>query len=56
MMQRAQYHQPDIIEGRWVIGTRHRKRDWEVIVEPDFAAKRLVVVTAYPVWSGSRQQ
>ena len=50
MLHQARNHRTDIVEGRWVIETRHRNRDWEVIVEPDFDAKRLVVVTAYPVW------
>jgi hypothetical protein len=39
----------DILEGRWVAEARHRGRDWEVIVEPDFESQRLVVVTAYPL-------
>ena len=39
----------DVVEGRWVIETRHGRKDWEVIVEPDNAQRLLVVVTAYPV-------
>jgi hypothetical protein len=39
----------DVVEGRWVAGTRHRRRSWEVIVEPDNEAHLLVVITAYPV-------
>ncbi len=50
MLQRARSHRADIVEGRWVIETRHRNKAWEVIVEPDFDAKLLVIVTAYPVW------
>jgi hypothetical protein len=50
MMYRAHNHRSDIVEGRWVIETQHRKRSWEVIVEPDFEARLLAVVTAYPVW------
>ena len=38
-----------MLEGRWVIETRHRRRRWEVIVEPDPTVQRVVVVTAYPV-------
>ncbi len=41
---------PDMVAGRWVLSTHFRKRRWEVIVEPDFESKRLVVITAYPVW------
>lgn len=40
----------DVLEGRWVIETRHRGKAWEIIVEPDFERQLLVVVTAYPVW------
>jgi hypothetical protein len=32
-----------------VIETRHKKRPWEVIVEPDIELGLLVVITAYPV-------
>lgn len=40
---------PDVVAGRWIITTRHRRTAWEVIVEPDPAVQLLVVVTAYPV-------
>ena len=56
MMHRARNHRADVVDGRWLIETRHRNRDWEVVVEPDFAAKLLVVVTAYPVWKGEDQK
>lgn len=36
-------------EGRWEVETRFRGNPWKVIVEPDPAKKRLVVVTVYPV-------
>jgi hypothetical protein len=49
MLERATGYRPDV-EGRWVIETRHRRRPWEVIVEPDQERQLLVVVTAYPVW------
>ncbi|HEU4600692.1 MAG TPA: hypothetical protein VFS24_01930 [Steroidobacteraceae bacterium] len=39
----------DVVPGRWVIETRHKRKAWEVIVEPDSSAQVLVVVTAYPV-------
>lgn len=44
----TEYHK-DLLEGRWVIVVRHRRRAWEVIVEPDEEMRLLVVVTAYPV-------
>jgi len=47
MLERARGYRPDIIEGRWVIVTVFRRRTWEVVVEPDVGARRLVVVTAY---------
>jgi len=50
MLERSRGYRPDIVEGRWVIVTAHRRRTWEVIVEPDFDAKHLVVITAYPYW------
>lgn len=50
MLERAASHRSDVVEGRWIILTRHRRRPWEVIVEPDSGAELLVVVTAYPVW------
>lgn len=50
MLEKAHGYRPDVVEGRWVIETRHRRRRWEVIVEPDSAAQLLVVMTAYPVY------
>ena len=38
---------PDVVEGRWIVGARHGRADWEIIIEPDHEAQRLVVVTAY---------
>ena len=49
MMEVAAGYRDDIVEGRWVIETHHRRRAWEVIVEPDGNAKLLVTITAYPV-------
>ncbi|MCC6652400.1 MAG: DUF4258 domain-containing protein [Candidatus Eisenbacteria bacterium] len=43
------YRDDPLIEGRFVVETRHRGADWEVIVEPDEADHWLVVVTAYPL-------
>ena len=50
MLNRAARYRPDTVAGRWVIFARHRRRDWEVIVEPDPDVRLLVVVTAYPLW------
>lgn len=50
MLEHAQSYREDIVEGRWVIETRHQEHPWEVIVEPEVASTLLVVVTAYPVW------
>ena len=50
MLERASSHRTDVVEGRWVLETSHRRRAWEVIVEPDDERELLVIVTAYPVW------
>ncbi|MBI2840174.1 MAG: DUF4258 domain-containing protein [Acidobacteria bacterium] len=49
MLKCATGYRPDVVPGRWVIETRHRKAPWEVIVEPDVAERVLAVVTAYHV-------
>ena len=49
MLEDASSFRPDVEEGRWVIVSRHRRRSWEIIVEPDEAEQVLVVITAYPV-------
>lgn len=51
MLTSATGLRPDIVPGRWVAETRHRRRAWEVIVEPDPGPQVLVVITAYPVQS-----
>jgi len=50
MMNRASSLRRDVVAGRWAAVTRHRKRPWEVVIEPDFDVQRIVVITAYPVW------
>jgi len=50
MLGHARAYRGDIVDGRWVIETRHQGHPWEVIVEPEVAGELLVVVTAYPVW------
>jgi hypothetical protein len=49
MLAVATDYRVDVVDGRFVIETRHRKADWEVIVEPDEVAHSLVVITAYAV-------
>lgn len=47
MLERGTSYRADLIEGRWVIETKHRGQRWEVIVEPDTDERLLVVITAY---------
>lgn len=49
MLHEGRTFRRDVVEGRWVIEARYARTPWEVIVEPDVAGQRLVVVTAYPV-------
>jgi hypothetical protein len=50
MLEHATGFHEDVVEGRWIIESRHLGRPWEVIVEPDPVAQVIVVITAYP-WS-----
>lgn len=49
MLETASGFHRDVAPGRWVIETRHTRRDREVIVEPDSEFELLVVITAYAV-------
>ncbi len=49
MLEVATGYREDVVDGRFIIETRHRKVNWEVIVEPDKMAYFLVVITAYAV-------
>jgi hypothetical protein len=49
MLDNGERCRRDFVEGRWVIETRHRRRKWEVVVEPDETARVVVVITAYPL-------
>ena len=51
MLESARGWREDIVEGRCVIDCCHHRRSWHVIVEPDPAIERLVVITAYPAQS-----
>ncbi len=50
MLAHARGFRQDIMKGRWVVVTYHHKHMWEVIVEPDYDSKQLVVITGYPLW------
>ncbi len=47
MLESANGHRADALEGRFVVESALHGRKWEVIVEPDARARRLVVITAY---------
>jgi hypothetical protein len=49
MLDKATAFVPGVVEGRFTIDVRHLHQPWMVIVEPDAAAKLLVVVTVYNV-------
>jgi hypothetical protein len=48
MLESASSYRKDVVPARWVIETKHDRKRWEVIVEPDESLELLVVVTAYP--------
>lgn len=49
MLESARRYRRDVVPDRWIIETRHRRKPWEVVVEPDPTVRLLVVITAYPV-------
>ena len=49
MLENAEAYSADVVEGRWLIETRHGRNPWHVIVEPDPVELLLVIITAYPV-------
>jgi hypothetical protein len=49
MAEDATDYHPDVMQGRWVIETRHGNRPWEIIIEPLPDERVLLIVTAYPV-------
>ena len=49
MLDRAVGYTKDPAPGRFRINTRHRRKQWVVIVEPDAELHLLVVVTAFPL-------
>jgi hypothetical protein len=50
MLEHPGDYKKDTVEGRYIIFASHRRRKWEIIVEPDLHTKRLVIITAYPCW------
>jgi hypothetical protein len=48
MLETASDYWNDIEECRFVIVSRLKNKDWEIIVEPDCFEKILVIITAYP--------
>jgi hypothetical protein len=49
MLELASGYRRDVAPGRRVISTRHRRKAWEVVVEPLAAERLLLVITAYPL-------
>jgi hypothetical protein len=54
MLEHATELRTDVVSGRWIVETRHRRKVWEVVIEPDETVPVQVVVTAYPVTRGTR--
>jgi hypothetical protein len=50
MLENAGGFEQDVVEGRFVIHTVHRRAAWHVIVEPDDEEELLVVVTPPTGW------
>jgi hypothetical protein len=40
MLEGASGLRPDVEQGRWLVSARHRRRAWEIVVEPDEAQTR----------------
>jgi hypothetical protein len=47
MLESAIGFEQDVLDGRWSIKAKRGRRPWEVIVEPDYLKRVLVVITAY---------
>jgi hypothetical protein len=47
MLKNAKGYESDIEEGRFKIVTSFKRGNWEIIVEPDYDEKVVVIVTAY---------
>jgi hypothetical protein len=49
MLEPANTYKSSVVDGRFMIHVQHQQRPWVVIVEPDVAARLLVIVTVYEV-------
>lgn len=47
MIEEAISYRKSAAVGRFVIQSRYNGDNWEVVVEPDFLATQLLVITAY---------
>lgn len=47
MLENAHRLETDHVPGRWLVHTRFARRPWVVVLEPDFTAEVLVVITAF---------
>lgn len=47
MLGNANRLKPDHVPGRWLVHTHHAGHPWIVVLEPDFTAEVLVVITAF---------
>src|SRR3954468_22308299 len=48
MLEAATGYRSDRTPGRWIVESLHAQSSWSVVVEPDPAMQRLIVVTAFP--------
>ena len=49
MLERATGFRQDDEPGRWLVDTTRNRQPWAVVVEPQRAEERLLVITAYKV-------
>jgi hypothetical protein len=49
MLSAAYAFRRDVVPGRWLVQTRHRRSRWEIVVEPDVQSQIVLVISAYPV-------
>ena len=47
MFETASLMRAGRLDGRWIVETTHQRESWEIVVEPDYADRVIVVVTAY---------
>jgi hypothetical protein len=49
MLEDARTYRPDVVEGRFVVETEHKRSPWKSLSNPDEMDHLLVILTAYPV-------